>query len=120
MKIIFELESDSAYQTIMKAGIIITGTHKEKNQRLHLGEKSIGMPDVMRFYHQIYKHFDILIVPYNQKCFSASFKGRLDGAIGINYKISTKIFGKCIEDATHNLYIKYEHISNLKIRESNN
>lgn len=52
------------------------------------------------------------------KKFKVSFKGRLNGAIGIFYKIRTKI--EMPKDSTPEqiklkLYDKYEHISEFKI-----
>ncbi len=117
MKTIKELETDSFYDVFNKAGIIVNGTFKEKNQTLTYKGITIPMPALQGVYIQCWKKLNILIVPFDHKEYRVSFNGRLSGAIGIFYEISDNVFGKDIEDAKRNLYEKYEHISSLKIKE---
>jgi hypothetical protein len=51
-----------------------------------------------------------------KQTFYFSFDGRLIGAIGKTYFISTKVRAEDKEKAINELYKKYEHITNLKIK----
>jgi hypothetical protein len=51
-----------------------------------------------------------------KQTFYTSFNGRELGAIGKTYFISTKVRAKNEEEAIKELYNKYEHITNLKIK----
>lgn len=51
-----------------------------------------------------------------KQTFYFSFDGRLLGAIGKTYFISTKVRAEDKEKAINELYNKYEHITNLKIK----
>lgn len=51
-----------------------------------------------------------------KQTFYFSFDGRLLGAIGKTYFISTKVRAENKEKAINELYNKYEHITNLKIK----
>ena len=51
------------------------------------------------------------------KTYKVKFYGREKGAIGIRYIIETTVQGKNIEEATLNLYDRYEHISILEMVE---
>ena len=53
----------------------------------------------------------------NSRKYRARFNGRVDGAIGITYSISTEVEGDSVQDAMMNLYRRYEHISNLELTE---
>ena len=51
------------------------------------------------------------------KDYYAKFNGRLKGAIGIFYQISTMVKGYNKKDAELNLYKTYEHILFLRLEE---
>jgi hypothetical protein len=51
-----------------------------------------------------------------KQTFYFSFTGRLLGAIGKTYYISTKVRAEDKEKAINELYNEYEHITNLKIK----
>ena len=48
--------------------------------------------------------------------YNATFTGRTRGAIGKFYPIRTTVSGENKEKARHNLYDRYEHISNLTLK----
>tara|TARA_R110000822_G_scaffold67329_1_gene164005 strand:- start:460 stop:615 length:156 start_codon:yes stop_codon:yes gene_type:complete len=49
------------------------------------------------------------------KTFKLSFIGRLNGAIGITYKIRENVNAENLEAAKLKLYNKYEHITQIKV-----
>ena len=49
------------------------------------------------------------------KTYTASFKGRKNGAIGVFYWITCKVQGENEKQAELNLYKEYEHIQQLTL-----